>query len=40
MIDIMSHHQPNQNIALDESETLWKAACLTLYIPLKAANLS
>jgi hypothetical protein len=40
MNDIMSHHQPNQNIALDEAETLWKAACLTPYIPLKAANLS
>ena len=38
MNDIMTHHQPNQNIALDEPETLWKAASLTPYIPLKAAN--
>jgi len=40
MKDSMSHHQPNQNIALGEPETLWKAACLTPYIPLKAASLS
>jgi hypothetical protein len=30
----------NLNIALDEPETLWKAACLTQYIPLKAVNSS
>lgn len=29
MNDIKSHYQLNQNIALDEPETLWKAACFT-----------